>query len=142
VPTQADRPSGLHLSAFDFVEHFVVPSAFVRQQVTDPGCRWSAPHIFDRTPAAAILQDGVVHVLSDAADVLPVVLGRGTVTGRRGGLRRRDVRGVGRRVTLGVAPLRREHEERHGDHPDQSRNLCAHWLAPFFVEKASGVTRR
>src|SRR5262249_14889349 len=70
----------------------------------------------DRTPAAAILQASVVHGVSDAADVLSVVVERGTVTGRRGGLRRRDVRGVGRRVTLRGAAVRgqREQRQRHG----------------------------
>ena len=32
---------GLHLSVLDFVEHFVTPLAFVRQQVTNPGL----PHV-------------------------------------------------------------------------------------------------
>ena len=42
MPTHAEPPfGGLHRSAFDFVEHFVTPLAFVRQQVTNPGL----PHV-------------------------------------------------------------------------------------------------
>jgi len=38
VLTHAEPPFGaLHLSALDFVEHFVAPFAFVRQHVTNPG---------------------------------------------------------------------------------------------------------
>ena len=38
VLTQAEPPfGGVHLSALDFVEHFVLPVAAVRQHVTNPG---------------------------------------------------------------------------------------------------------